>query len=135
MDNGSEFGAHRRDENGNWDGKFKQHIVNLGIKPILARVKHPPTSGKLEKWFDTYCGFRKSVSSFDEFVDWYNNRPHGSLNFEVLETSEPYSELRSDLMAEPMLFPAIFEVTGSSPFFYFQLLSLEWITIDLFSPC
>lgn len=76
MDHGSEFGAHRRDENGNWDGEFKQHIMNLEIKPILARVKHPPTNRKLEKWFDTYRRFRKSFSSFDEFVDWYNNRLH-----------------------------------------------------------
>lgn len=88
MDHGSEFGAHRRDENGNWDSEFKKHIVNLGIKPILARVKHPQTNGKIEKWFDTYQRFRKFFSSFDEFVDWYNNRPHGSLNFDELETPE-----------------------------------------------
>ena len=78
MDHGSEFGAHRRDENGNWDSKFKKHIVNLGIKPILARVKHPQTNGKLKKWFYTYQRFRKFFSSFDEFIDWYNNRPPGS---------------------------------------------------------
>ncbi len=28
------------------------------------------------------------IPSFDEFVDWYNNRPHGSLNFKELETPE-----------------------------------------------
>ncbi len=88
MDHGSEFGAHRRDENGKWDGEFKQHIVNLGIKPILARVKHPQTNGKLEKWFDAYQRFRKFFATFEGFVDWYNNRPHGSLNFEKLETPE-----------------------------------------------
>jgi putative transposase len=88
MDHGAEFGAHRRDENGEWDSEFKKHIVNLGIKPILARVKHPQTNGKLEKWFDTYQRFRKFFATFDEFVDWYNNRPHGSLNFEKLETPE-----------------------------------------------
>ncbi len=89
MDLGAEFGAHRRDENGKWDSEFMQHIVNLGIKPILVRVKHPQTNGKLEKWFDTYQRFRKFFSSFEEFVDWYNNRPHESLNFEELETPEP----------------------------------------------
>lgn len=84
MDHGAEFGAHHRDENGQWDSEFKKHIVNLGIKPILARVKHPQTNGKIEKWFDTYRRFRKLFSSFEEFVDWYNNRPYGSLNFEEL---------------------------------------------------
>ncbi len=88
MDHGSEFGAHRRDENGKWEGEFKQHIVSLGIKPILARVKHPQTNGKLEKWFDAYQRFWKFFATFEEFVDWYNNRPHGSLNFEELETPE-----------------------------------------------
>ena len=38
--------------------------------------------------FQTYQRFRKDFSSFEEFVDWYNNRPHGSLNFNCLETPE-----------------------------------------------
>jgi len=41
MDHGSEFGAHRRDENGYWDSEFKQYLETRGIRPILARVKHP----------------------------------------------------------------------------------------------
>jgi len=43
MDHGSEFGAHK------WEGQFKTHLEEHGIKPILARVKHPQTNGKLEK--------------------------------------------------------------------------------------
>jgi transposase InsO family protein len=42
-------------------------------KPIPARVKHPQTNGKIEKCFDTYQRFRKHFSSFEEFIDWYNN--------------------------------------------------------------
>ena len=37
MDRGSEFGAHRTNEKGEWDGEFKQYLVALGIKPI--RIK------------------------------------------------------------------------------------------------
>jgi len=88
MDHGAEFGAHRRDEKGEWDSEFKQHILKYEIKPILARVNHPQTNGKIEKWFHTYQRFRKDFSTFEEFVDWYNNRPHGSLNFNKLETPE-----------------------------------------------
>jgi putative transposase len=88
MDHGSEFGAHRLNEKGEWDSEFKRHILKYGIKPILARVKHPQTNGKIEKWFHTYQRFRKDFSSFEEFVDWYNNRPHGSLNFNRLESPE-----------------------------------------------
>ena len=88
MDHGSEFGAHRRDEEGNWDSEFKKHLQKYGIKVILARIKHPQTNGKVEKWFDNYRRFRECFTSFEEDIAWYNNRPHGSLKFEELETLE-----------------------------------------------
>jgi putative transposase len=88
MDHGSEFGAHRVDENGYWDSEFLQYLGSKGIHPILARVKHPQTNGKIEKWFDSYERFRYEYSSLDEFLVWYNNRPHDSLNFENLDSPE-----------------------------------------------
>jgi len=88
LDHGSEFGAHRIHEDGSWNSEFKDGLEKYGIKPILARVKHPQTNGKLEKWFDTYRRFRWDFGSFQEFIDWYNNRPHGSLDFDRLETPE-----------------------------------------------
>ena len=69
MDHGSEFGAHRIDEKGEWDGEFKQHILKYGIKPILAGVKHPQTNGKLEKFFDSYQRFRNFFPTFDDFIE------------------------------------------------------------------
>jgi transposase InsO family protein len=54
IDHGSEFGAHRTNEDGLWDNEFKKRIGELDIKPIFARVRHPQTNGKVEKWFDTY---------------------------------------------------------------------------------
>ncbi len=53
LDHGSEFGAHRIHEDGTWHSQFKDRLEMHGIKPILARVKHPQTNGKLEKWFDS----------------------------------------------------------------------------------
>lgn len=88
MDHGSEFGAHRVNEKGEWDSDFKEHILKYGIKPILAGVKHPQTNGKLEKFFHAYQRFRNQFPTFEEFIDWYNNRPHGSLDFDELETPE-----------------------------------------------
>ncbi|HWQ20666.1 MAG TPA: IS481 family transposase, partial [Methanotrichaceae archaeon] len=73
MDHGSEFGAHRIHEDGTWNSEFKNQLRIYGIKPILARVKHPQTNGKLERWFSTYKRFRWDFMSFDEFIDWYNN--------------------------------------------------------------
>ena len=88
MDHGSAFGAHRRDENGYWDSEFKRYLETNGIRPILARVKHPQTNGKIEKWFHAYKRFRYEFDSLDEFIVWYNNRPHGSLDFDNLESPE-----------------------------------------------
>ncbi|AAM03804.1 integrase [Methanosarcina acetivorans C2A] len=88
MDHGSEFGAHRINKDGSWDSDFKRCIEELGIKPILARVRHPQTNGKIEKWFDTYQRFRGEFESFEEFVQWYNKRPHGALKLEQLESPQ-----------------------------------------------
>ena len=88
MDRGSEFGAHQTDEKGDWDGEFKRFLVDLGVHPIRIRRQHPQSNGKIEKWFDCYRLHRHLFQSFDEFVEWYNNRPHGSLDFEHLETPE-----------------------------------------------
>jgi len=83
MDHVSEFGDHRVREDDRWDGQFKQHLEKYGIKPILARVMHPQTNGKLEKWFDAYRRFRSEFSSFGEFIEGYNDK---GLDFDKLET-------------------------------------------------
>jgi len=88
MDRGAEFGAHRTNEKGEWDGRFKRFLETLGIKPIRIKRQHPQSNGKIEKWFDCYKNHRHAFDSFDEFKEWYNNRPHGSLDFEHLETPE-----------------------------------------------
>jgi putative transposase len=88
MDHGSEFGAHRVHDDGTWEGDFKQHLEKYGIRPILGRVAHPQTNGKLERFFQEYKRHRYAFSSIDEFINWYNNRPHGSLEFDRLETPD-----------------------------------------------
>ena len=44
-DNGSEFGAHRKNGKKEWDSRFKRHLESLGIKLITSRIKHPQTNG------------------------------------------------------------------------------------------
>jgi len=63
-------------------------LENNKIKHILCRYKHPQTNGKVEKWFDLYRVHRKRFPTFEEFIEWYNNRPHGSLNLRRAETPE-----------------------------------------------
>ena len=38
------------------------------------------------KGFSRNKRHRYAFHSIDEFIDWYNDRPHGSLEFERLET-------------------------------------------------
>lgn len=85
---GAEFGAHRAHDDGKWDSDFEQHLELYGIKPILAKVRHPQTNGKLERRFGEYQKHRQAFPSSEAFIEWYIKRPHGSLDFERLETSE-----------------------------------------------
>ncbi len=102
VDNGSEFGAHRKDKNGEWDSDFKRFVISYGTQVITTRVKHPQTNGKLERLFSNYNRFRECFSRIDEWINWYNNRPHGSLEFcGYLET--PYEAFWRKLPLESLI--------------------------------
>jgi putative transposase len=80
-DRGTQFYANKRDKNGNADSRFEDFLEENKIKHIKARVKHPQTNGKLEKWNDTYELNRFRFENFDNFVNWYNTvRFHESLD-------------------------------------------------------
>lgn len=87
-DHGSQFYANKRDMDGVADHSFEKFLDENGIKHILCGIKHPQSNGKIEKWFDLYRVHRNRFPSFGEFIDWYNNRPHGSLNLRRAETPE-----------------------------------------------
>lgn len=86
MDHGSEFGACHVNEEGRWDNGFKQYLKICGIKPILTSVKYKQTNGKIKRFFREYKRHRHAFFSFEKFTEWYNNRPHGGLEFKRLET-------------------------------------------------
>ncbi|MDD2754222.1 MAG: DDE-type integrase/transposase/recombinase [Methanothrix sp.] len=79
-DRGTQFYANKRDKNGDADSRFEDFLEENKIKHIKARVKHPQTNGKLEKWNDTYELNRFRFDNFGNFVNWYNTvRFHESL--------------------------------------------------------
>ena len=88
-DHGTQFYAARRDKFDEADHSFENFCKEYGIVHILAKVKHPQTNGKIERWFQTYEANRYRFASFQEFIDWYNKRrPHQSLDWSTFETPE-----------------------------------------------
>lgn len=80
-DHGSQFFANKTDKNGESESSFGEFLAKNEIKHILARVKHPQTNGKIEKWYHTYEKSRKLFDDFDKFLNWYNSvRYHESLD-------------------------------------------------------
>jgi putative transposase len=80
-DHGSQFFANKVDRNGESESAFGKFLAENEIKHILARVKHPQTNGKIEKWYHTYEKSRKLFEDFNKFLIWYNSvRYHESLD-------------------------------------------------------
>ncbi len=102
-DHGSQFYANKKDSNGNSESSFEAFLKESGIKHIMARIKHPQTNGKVEKWYDLYEKHRDKFESFDIFVNWYNTvRFHESLDTKhYLQT--PYEAFLSRLPQACML--------------------------------
>ncbi|MCL2358997.1 DDE-type integrase/transposase/recombinase [Candidatus Bathycorpusculum sp.] len=85
-DHGTQFYANKRDAQGVAEHEYEQYLKEHHIRHILCRVNHPQTNGKLEKFHDLYNNHRFRFESLAEFVDWYNNRPHGAFNLWEAET-------------------------------------------------
>jgi putative transposase len=67
--------------------RFREYLKSKGIKPILCRIRHPRSNGKVEKWFQAYDRHREAYKTKEEFIYWYNDlKPHKALNFDELET-------------------------------------------------
>ena len=67
--------------------RFKIYLISKEIKPILCKIRHPRSNGKIEKWFQAYDKHRDAYKTKEEFLFWYNDlRPHRALNFDILET-------------------------------------------------
>jgi putative transposase len=80
------------DKKGKASGKtlFQLFLETNHIKHVLARVNHPQTCGKIERFFGEVQRRLYSWNDFqtlDEVVEWYNNLlPNMSLRYEELET-------------------------------------------------
>ena len=106
-DRGSQFYANEKENTKRGVATFETRLVELGIKHVLARVRHPQTNGKLERF---HLEIERRLKSFEDesvsntvrnvrpgdhvgspfhaagmtdpvarLVDWYNSLPHMSL--------------------------------------------------------
>lgn len=77
-DNGTQFTPARGDK-----GSFTLFCEEQGIKHILARVHHPQTNGKIERWFGTYKQeYDERFSCLNEFIKYYNEeRLHQGIGY------------------------------------------------------
>jgi putative transposase len=67
--------------------RFREYLISKSIKPILCRIRHPRSNGKIEKWFQAYDRHRSAYKTAEDFMHWYNDlKPHKALNFDNLET-------------------------------------------------
>ena len=115
-DRGSQFYATASEAKKKGASEFEKKLVELGIKQILAGVRHPQTNGKLERLHgemqrklhrfeaaapsskirrgaskDSHVGgpfcAAPAKDPVERFMEWYNHdRPHMSLDWDNLET-------------------------------------------------
>ena len=131
-DHGSQFYANEKEAARRGESEFEKKLVELGIKHSLARVKHPQTNGKLERF---HSEIERHLKSFEEesaantvrgvragahvgnpfhaagmtdpisrLVDWYNNLEHMSLKDGVETPAQAYVRKQppKDITAEAM---------------------------------
>ena len=78
---------------------FKEFLDGHGIRHIIARVRHPQTNGKIERFFGEVERRIEKFRSVDEIVVWHNEvKPHSSLNYD-----EPYNAFWYRLPPERIL--------------------------------
>ena len=65
---GSQYYANKKDKHGHSESKFEAFLKEHGIRSIKARVKHPQTNRKVEKWHDLYEKQRFKFDTFANFI-------------------------------------------------------------------
>ena len=117
-DHGSQFYANVKANSERGVSVFEEKMVELGIKQVMARIRHPQTNGKLERFHSEISqhlkSFEKESASntvrhvqvgqhvgnpfytagitdpISRLVEWYNNLEHMSLKDELETPAEAY---------------------------------------------
>ncbi len=73
-DHGTQFTSLPRAGKESEPNEFQKYLKEQEIVHIKARVKHPQTNGKLKRLNYTLIELRKYFSTWEEVIDYYNNR-------------------------------------------------------------
>jgi putative transposase len=63
-------------------------LEKIRYQANIGKSKASSDKRKSGTVFGEYNRHRSAFSSFEEFINWYNDRPHESLNFQRPETPE-----------------------------------------------
>jgi len=83
-DRGTEFFSNHP----NSTSKFQDYLKDNGIKHVPSKRNNPQTNGKLERFWYEYDKHRWRFEDINQFLDWYNQRLHGSLWLEIGESPQ-----------------------------------------------
>lgn len=101
-DKGTQFFNAKYNKDGNRAlGEFEKFLKVKSINHIPSKRNHPQTNGKNERWFRTYEENRAKFKSFEEFIEWYNNRIH--LGLSRVEGITPNEIVWNRLQPEAMI--------------------------------
>lgn len=80
-DNGSQFVSSVNPDTA--DHTFRKFLAYHGIRHIRARVNHPQTNGKIERFFGEVERRTVRFGSVERVVHWHNEiKPHSSLDYD-----------------------------------------------------
>lgn len=80
-DKGCQFYANTKDKQGNKGiSDFEIFLNKESIQHIPSKRNHPQTNGKNERWHRTYEEKRVLFDTFDDFIQWYNDKIHLGLD-------------------------------------------------------
>ena len=100
-DKGAQFYANKKNADGKGISEFEIFLQKQEIYHIPSRRNHPQTNGKEERWFRTYEENRHKFKTFNEFIEWYNNKIN--LGLSRKEGIIPNESILSKLRAASLL--------------------------------
>jgi hypothetical protein len=74
---GIQFYSNKNEET----SEFEKYLVSQSVRFIPSKRNSPQTNGKLECFWYEYDKHRRRLGSLQDFLNWYNGRIHGSLDY------------------------------------------------------